>query len=82
MGVKFRRAVYEFKGRSGARSKALSIPPETVTENEHTGAIDYLVLSDPRGQIPEEVLHQWLEEVIEPLRIRWLEENKKKEVQV
>jgi len=78
MGIKFERSVYEAKDpKTGkVRSKALSIPPEINSGEVHTGAADTLVLSDPTGRIPPEVLHQWLEENIEPLRFRWLEEQK------
>jgi len=78
MGIKFRRAVYQVKDKSGRlKAKSLSIPTEAVTGEEHTGALDYLVLSDPQGQIPESILYQWLEEIIEPLRLKWLEEKRK-----
>jgi len=74
MGIKFRRSVYKSRDpRTGrVKSAALSIPPEVNAAEEHTGAADALILSDPTGRIPEEILHEWLERHIEPLRFEYL----------
>jgi len=58
MGFTARRAIYKIH-----RSKALGIPSETRTGNEHTMAMDALILSDPMGEVPEEILYSWLENI-------------------
>lgn len=65
MGIAARKRVYRL-----GRTKALVIPYETMTGKEHTMAQDYLILSDPRGKIPEYILHEILEKVVEPELIR------------
>lgn len=62
MGIRARRKVYRM-----GNSKSLSIPPELVTGKEHTMAADRILIADPRGEIPEDELHDFLEEVVEPL---------------
>ncbi len=62
MGIKARRKVYQI-----GKSKALSIPHELNTGEEHTMAADFLILSDPTGKISPELLYQWLQEIEEKL---------------
>lgn len=65
MGIAARRKVYRI-----GKSKALNIPYEIVVGCEHTMAGDYIILSDPRGRIPENILHEILEKIVEPELIK------------
>lgn len=71
MGLKDRRPNI----KHGRYSRALILPAAIEKGNESTFAANRLVLVDPRGEIPEEDLLEFLEDHIEPQFWPWLKEK-------
>jgi len=64
MGIVAKRKVLIQKDKEGnVKSKALSIPIEVETGEEHTMAADDLVLSDPTGKLSKEELSRMLKRI-------------------
>ena len=74
MGIKDRRANI----KHGQYSHALIIPSKLKKGNESTLAANRLIIVDPRGEITEDDLLEFLETYIEPNFWPWI---KSKEVQ-
>ena len=72
MGVKDRRRL----NKTGRYSYALTIPASLEKGEVATLAANRLLLADPRGEIPEEDLLEFLETVIEPRLWQWLENKR------
>ena len=71
MGLKTRRV----NCPQGKYSKTLVIPAGLKTGKESTIAANRLMLVDPRGEIPEDDLLDFLEKYIEPEFWPWLKEK-------
>ena len=71
MGVRGKRRIYKSGG-----SKVMTLFKDLVTGDTATVAADKLILADPQAEIPEELLHRWLEEYLEPLVAEWRKQNK------
>ena len=74
MGLKDRRSNI----KRGRYSTALTLPAKMETGKESTLAANRLVLVDPRGEIHESDLLEFLETFIEPKFWPWLEELRRK----
>lgn len=61
----------------GPYSKALIIPAKLKTGEQSTLAANRLMLVDPRGEIPEDDLLEFLETYIEPEFWPWIAKKKK-----
>jgi len=72
MGLKGRRPNI----KHGRYSRALVIPASMEKGDESTFAGNRLWLVDPRGEIPEADLLEFLEEHVEPEFWPWLKEKK------
>lgn len=72
MGLKDRRSNIPH----GRYSKALVLPAKLKTGKESTLAANRLILVDPRGEIDEEDLLEFLERYIEPKFWPWVKEKK------
>jgi hypothetical protein len=68
MGVKAKRRNL----KHGRYSRALVLPANIKKGAESTLAADRLILVDPRAEIPEDALLEFLETVIEPAFWPWL----------
>lgn len=66
MGVTGKRRIYKSGG-----SKVMTLFKDLATGDSATAAANRLILADPRAEIPEELLHKWLEEYLEPLVAEW-----------
>jgi hypothetical protein len=75
MGIATKRKV-TLRGTRGA-SKSVVIPANIKTGQVATIAANRLVLLDPRGEIPEDDLLQFLENFVEPQFWTWLTLKKK-----
>lgn len=71
MGVKDKRTVMTL----GIYSRAISIPAKIKVGKTVTLAANRLILIDSRGEIDEDDLLQFLEDVIEPQFWPWLKER-------
>ena len=69
MGIADRRKIH----RTGNYTRAVSLPASLRMGSEASIAANRLVLLDPRGEIPEDDLLDFLEEEIEPRLWPWLE---------
>ena len=74
MGLRDRRSNI----KRGRYSIALTLPAKMEVGKESTLATNRLVLVDPRGEIHEDDLLQFLETFIEPKFWPWLEELRKR----
>jgi len=74
MGFKDRRA----NNPSGKYSSALILPAKIAKRKESTLAANRLILVDPRGEICEDDLLEFLEQHVEPIFWPWL--GKKQEM--
>ncbi len=64
MSLTAKRKVLVQKDKEGRiKSKALSIPVEMVTGDEHTMAANALILSDPAGILTKEALDELLQSI-------------------
>ena len=75
MGMKDRRR----NNHQGRYSTALILPAKLAKGKESTLAANRLILIDPRGQIHENNLLEFLEKHIEPKFWPWYEEMQKNE---
>jgi len=75
MGLKDRRT----NNPRGKYSKALVIPAKLKVGKESTLAANRLMLVDPRGEIDENDLLDFLETFIEPIFWSWLKKISKKQ---
>lgn len=73
MGLKDRRRII----RTGRYSRAITIPAKLKIGEEATLAGDRILLIDPRGEIPEDELLEFLERIVEPELWMWLREREK-----
>ena len=73
MGIKERRSNIPH----GRYSTALILPAYLKKGKESTLAANRLILVDPRGEIPEDDLLEFLEKYIEPEFWPWLKEKEK-----
>jgi len=73
MGLATKRKITP-RGAGGA-SKSIVIPSKLKTGKVATIAADRLVLIDPRGEIPETDLLEFLERHVEPELWPWLKER-------
>jgi len=73
MGLTAKRKVTT-RGARGA-SKSIVIPSKLKTGTTATIAANRLMIVDPRGEIPEDQLLEFLEEHIEPKFWPWLKEK-------
>ena len=71
MGLKDRRTNI----RHGQYSRALVLPAKIKKGEESTLAANRLILVDPRGEIPEDDLLEFLERYIEPQFWPWLQKK-------
>ena len=71
MGLKARRV----NSPHGKYSKTMIIPAALKAGKESTIAANRLMLVDPRGEIPEDDLLEFLEEHVEPVFWPWLKEK-------
>jgi hypothetical protein len=74
MGIKDKRSNMKW----GRYSTALVLPALIEKGKESTLAADRLIILDPRGEIPEDDLLEFLENFIEPRFWPWLKEQRKK----
>jgi hypothetical protein len=65
----------------GKYSTALILPAKLAKGKQSTLAANRLILVDPRGQIPETDLLEFLERYIEPQLWPWLQEKNSDEAQ-
>ena len=72
MGIKDRRSNIKW----GVYSRALLIPAKLEKGNESTLAANRLMLVDPRGEISESDLLEFLETYIEPNFWAWFKRKK------
>lgn len=72
MGLKDKRANI----KHGRYSRALVLPAKIKKGDESTLAANRLILVDPRGEIPEDDLLDFLEKYIEPQFWPWLKEKR------
>ncbi len=76
-GVKDLSLAVKRKNRKiGHSSRFMNIPKPLKTGEESTIAADRLVLADPRGEIDEEKLLEFLEENLEPEFWKWHSEKR------
>jgi hypothetical protein len=75
MGIKDRRKLIKLGG-----SDVVSIPSLVSRGEEATIAGNRLLLIDPRGEIPEDELLEFLENRLEPEFWKWTSEKKQKKV--
>ncbi|RLG93862.1 hypothetical protein DRO29_07190 [Candidatus Bathyarchaeota archaeon] len=68
MGLSDRRVIF----KTGRYSRAITLPSKLKVGREASLAADRLILIDPRGEIPEEELLEFLETHIEPYLWTWL----------
>jgi len=68
--------------KAGEYSRVMIIPAELKVGEESSIAAGRLMLADPRGEIDEEELLEFLEEKIEPVFWKWREENSDSEFQL
>ena len=69
MGIKDRRRIL----RVGNYSKAITLPAKLAKGEEVTLAANRLIILDPRGEIHENDLLDFLETIIEPQFWKWRE---------
>lgn len=62
---------------AGKSSRTIVIPAGIKTGETVTLAMSRLMLIDPKGEVPEDLLLEFLENNIEPIFWPWLEEEKK-----
>lgn len=74
MGLKDRRS----NNPQGKYSTALILPAMIVKGKQSTLAANRLILVDPRGEISEDDLLEFLERYIEPQFWPWLKEKQEK----
>lgn len=74
MGLKDRRS----NSSHGRYSKALVLPAKLKIGKQSTLAADRLILVDPRGEIDEDDLLEFLETYIEPKFWPWVKEKELK----
>lgn len=78
MGLATRRKVTP-RGTRGA-SKSIVIPSQLKTGEVATMAANRLIVLDPRGEISEDDLLEFLEQYIEPSFWPWLKEKQKESI--
>lgn len=69
MGISVRRR----NRKIGKHSDYMNIPKPMEAGEESTIAVNRLILADPRGEIPERDLLEFMERYIEPAFWKWLE---------
>jgi hypothetical protein len=72
MGIKLRRSNLPH----GVYSRAVVLPANLEKGSFSTMACDRIILLDPRGQISEDLLLEFLEDEVEPRFWSWLAEKK------
>lgn len=70
-------AVKRRNHRIGKSSDFLNIPKPIIAGVESTIAANRLILADPRGEIPEADLLEFMERYVEPVFWRWHSERRK-----
>lgn len=70
-------AVKRRNHRIGKSSDFLNIPKPIIAGVESTIAANRLILADPRGEIPEADLLEFMESYVEPVFWRWHSERRK-----
>jgi antitoxin component of MazEF toxin-antitoxin module len=73
MGIKETRKII----RVGS-SKAITLPSKIVKGEKASIAANRLILIDPRGEISEDELLEFLELYVEPMFWKWIESKRKK----
>ena len=71
MGIKDKRKIL----RTGLYSRAVTLPAKLKIGDFATLAANRIIIIDPRGEISEEALLEFLEEVIEPNLWQWLKQQ-------
>jgi len=71
VGLKDRRKVVRIGG-----STAITLPPKLAKGKEASLAADRLILLDPRGELSEDDLLEFLETYVEPNLWEWLKKKK------
>lgn len=72
MGLKDRRRLT----KAGKYSKVITLPAKLKMGEEVTLAADRLILVDPRGEIHESDLLEFLEKYVEPKFWPWVEDKR------
>lgn len=72
-------AVKRRNHRIGKSSNFLNIPKPIVAGKESTIAANRLILADPRGNISETDLLEFMEKHVEPAFWKWYSERKKRD---
>jgi hypothetical protein len=72
MGIKVRRSNL----LHGSYSRVVALPANLEKGKTSTMACDRIVILDPRGQISEDLLLEFLEDVLEPQFWTWLARKK------
>ncbi len=62
----------------GKSSRFLNIPSPVENGDESTIVADRIILADPRGEIPEQELKEFMEAHVEPAFWAWMEKRKGK----
>jgi hypothetical protein len=70
-------AVRRKNRRIGRFSNFLNIPKPMEAGPESTIAANRLILADPRGEIPEHNLLEFMEQYVEPAFWKWWSERKR-----
>lgn len=73
MGLAVRRK----NQKIGKSSNFLNIPKPVIVGEESTIAVNRLILADPRGEIPERDLLEFMETHIEPAFWSWYNEHRR-----
>lgn len=73
MGICVRRKIR--KAGTNKKSSYINVPSPVKTGKEATIAVDRILVADPRGKIPKEDLHEFMEEHVEPAFWRWTQEG-------
>lgn len=60
----------------GKVSRFLNIPMPVIAGVESTIVVDRIILADPRGEIPEMELQEFMEEHVEPAFWAWMQKRK------